>query len=338
MSSVTLEVIDDVARLRAFEPEWQQFLDRCPPPTPFQRPEWLLTWWQHFGSGALRVFIFRAGSQMAGVAPCFLHDWRERRQLTLMGTGVTDNVSPVLDPANAPAAVEELRKYLLGSADWQIVDWQDLAADTPLAALYGTVEDTPCSAVDLTFPFDVFLQSRPKVLLKNLRRSERKRGPTDAVEFEVSGQADGELITALIDLHGARWRQSGQSGMVEANHLGGFLKDVAGPLARRDILRFFTLRFNGRVAAIILALRNDTTLFGYLTAFDPGYKSYEFGTEMLAFALRHGHEKGYRTWNFLRGDEPYKAAWGALPIPKRRLTFTPEELAAHPSARVDEAA
>jgi len=70
--------------------------------------------------------------------------------------------------------------------------------------------------------------------------------------------------------------------------------------------------------ATILALRNETTLFSYLTAFAPEYKKYGFGHEVLARALRYACEHGYR-WNFLRGEEPYKAAWGADRIPKRRL-------------------
>ena len=44
-----LEVLGETSELRAFEPAWQQFLRRLPAPTPLQTPEWLLTWWTHFG-------------------------------------------------------------------------------------------------------------------------------------------------------------------------------------------------------------------------------------------------------------------------------------------------
>ncbi len=53
-------------------------------------PEWLLTWWWHFGSGRLRVMVFRQMGEVAGVLPCFLHPWNGRRQLTLVGSGITD--------------------------------------------------------------------------------------------------------------------------------------------------------------------------------------------------------------------------------------------------------
>jgi hypothetical protein len=40
---------------------------------------------------------------------------------------------------------------------------------------------------------------------------------------------------------------------------------------------------------------------------------------LLFEALRHCFEQGIQAWNFLRGDEPYKALWGAETIPKLRL-------------------
>jgi len=66
---VAVEVIEDAARLCGFRPEWSQFLRKIPAATPFQMPEWLVTWWNHFGSGALRVMAFRHNRELVGVLP-----------------------------------------------------------------------------------------------------------------------------------------------------------------------------------------------------------------------------------------------------------------------------
>ena len=92
---VALEVIENTARLREFEPEWSRFVARVSPATPFQMPEWLATWWSHFGSGDLRVMVFRQGAEVAGVLPCFRHEWNGRRQLTLVGSRVSDYLDPL---------------------------------------------------------------------------------------------------------------------------------------------------------------------------------------------------------------------------------------------------
>jgi CelD/BcsL family acetyltransferase involved in cellulose biosynthesis len=318
-ASLALDVIS--ARLADFEPEWQRFLQRIPPPTPFQTPEWLLTWWSCFGSGEPHVLVFRHDARIAGVMPCFLHPWNGRRQLTLIGAGISDCLDPVFDPAHVSGIVDALGCHLSQTPGWDICDWQDLSAETPLQTLGAGSPDTPCSEIVLNTPFEAFLQSRPAELKRNLRQCKNRSRAFGGLEFEAVSRPAADLLAALIDLHGARWREAGQSGTIAANGSAEFLLDVCPKLAVRDMLRLFVLRLGGRIAAMLLALRNQSTLFSYLPAFDPAYKKYGFGHVLHEHALRYAHENGYRAWNFLRGEEPYKFNWGAQPIPKRRLVL-----------------
>jgi CelD/BcsL family acetyltransferase involved in cellulose biosynthesis len=309
------DVLEDAGGLSAFRPEWSRFLERVPPASPFQSPEWLITWWSHFGSGRLRTLVFREDGEVTGVLPCFLHEWQGRRQLTLLGSGVTDYLDPVL-PDRAVASIgDALRKW----SDWDVCDWQDLSRETPLAAL-GTVRDeVPASAVRLSGGFDDFLAARPKDLRRNLRRYREKAEAIGPVTFDVCKSAEALLLDALIDLHRARWERLGESGMIEANRSAGFVRDVAEVFAARGMLRFFTVRFAGQIAAILLALRNESTVFSYLSAFDPQFEAFGFGRELLARAFEYAFANGYQRWDFLRGEEPYKFSWGAEPIARCRV-------------------
>jgi CelD/BcsL family acetyltransferase involved in cellulose biosynthesis len=315
---IDLGVLDSVDRLHAFAPEWHRFLSRVPPTNPFQTPDWLLTWWSHFGSGEPRVLVFRDKGEITGVMPCFLHDWNGRRQLTLMGTGISDYLDPAVEPLHRASITHTLASYLSDRREWDVCDWQDLSADTPLAALGGVHPDTPCSELAIPTSFDAFLQSRPMNLQRNLRHCREKGGD---VQFEVSRHADPELLTTLIDLHGARWHKSNQPGTIAANHAADFLRTATATLAARGMLRIFSLRRARRVVAILLALRNGTTLYSYITAYDPAYKKYGFGHELLARIFQYAATRGYRRWNFLRGEEPYKFEWGAEAIPKVRVVL-----------------
>lgn len=280
-------------------------------------PEWLVTWWSHFGSGRLRTLVFREDGQVAGVLPCFLHEWQGRRQLTLLGSGVTDYLDPVLPEGAAAKVREALRQW----SDWDLCDWQDLSRHTPLAAL-GEVRDlVPASAVHLSGGFEEFLAARPKDLRRNLRRYREKAEVIGPVRFEVSESAGGPLLDALVDLHRARWERSGESGMIEANRSAGFVREVAGVFAARGMLRFFTVRFAGQIAAILLALCNESTIFSYLSAFDPQWEAFGFGRELLARAFEYAFANGYQHWDFLRGDEAYKFSWGAQPAPRCRVVI-----------------
>ncbi len=319
-----LEIIDHAARFREFQPEWSRFVRRISPLTPFQTPEWLVTWWSHFGNGTLRVLAFRNRGELTGVLPCFLHEWNGRRQLTLVGSGISDYLDPLFEPRCIAGIVEETRAQLRGWADWDVCDWQDLSRDTPLQALGTALEETPCSAIAITQEFDDFLAARPKGLRRNLRRYKEKAEAIGCLKFGVADVADAELMDALIELHGARWEQVGERGMIEANRSEAFLRDVADRLGPCGSLRIFTLRLEERIAAIILAFCSGTTIFGYLSAFDPRYEAFGFGSELLGQALRYAHERGYSSWNFLRGDEAYKFSWGARALGKCRVVILPE--------------
>ena len=49
----------------------------------------------------------------------------------------------------------------------------------------------------------------------------------------------------------------------------------------------------------------------YITGFDKRYAALSPGTVIVAHAIREAIGNGYRVFDFLRGDEPYKFALGA---------------------------
>jgi CelD/BcsL family acetyltransferase involved in cellulose biosynthesis len=238
-----------------------------------------------------------------------------------MGSGISDYLDPLLDPRCGDAIIATVRAALASWSDWDICDWQDLSRDTPLEALGNATEETPCTEMTLGTSFEEFLAARPKDLRRNLRRYREKAEALGSLTFEVSQCADSRRLDALIELHHVRWAKSGEPGMIEANRSEAFLREIVNILAPLGRVRLFTLCFAGRIAAIILALCDETTIFPYLSAFDPQYETFGFGRELLAQALRYAHDNGYRRWNFLRGTEPYKFSWGAHILSKCRVVI-----------------
>ncbi len=318
-----VEIIDRPAALLEIQAEWSAFARTIDRATPFQLPEWLLPWWRHFGGGELHVLLFREKGSMVGIIPLFLHEWNGRRQMTLIGSGVSDYLEPAIAPEHREAVIECLRVHLAANPNWETCNWQDLSFDTPLERLASEIrEETPCSEIRLTGTFEEYWKSRSKSLRQNVRRDRQKAESLGACEFEMSKQPDAESMNALIQLHSARWQRQGEPGMIEANRSAGFLADIAREFADRDMLRIFALRFDGRIAAVILGFAYRDTLFNYLTAFDPQYEALGLGRALLFESLRYAFENGYASWDFLRGAEPYKSWWGARTIPKCRVIVT----------------
>src|SRR5579875_630664 len=331
-----LEVIDTFGGLEQIRGEWAAFERTVEGRTPFQSPEWLLTWWRHFGSGELQMLVFRAECAMAGVVPLFRHEWQGRRQLTLMGSGISDYLEPAIAPEHRNEVIERLRRYLVESDDWDICDWQDMgrAAIAGLAAEAGSAltgigrlqEDTPCSEIRLSGEFEEYWAHRSKDLRRNLKRYGQRAEETGPIEFGVTCRADGGLIDELIRLHGDRWGKQGQPGMVAANRSGEVLREVAGEFERRGLLRIFALRLRGAVVAISIGFWDGVKLYSYLSAFDPRFEILGFGRRLLYESLRHAYEQRYSAWNFCRGEEAYKFSFGAERIAKYRLTLRRADL------------
>lgn len=321
-----LEVIRDANRLLQFAPEWSAFAKSQPSVTPFQLPEWLLTWWSHFGSDSPRVFVVRR-QECVAVLPCFLHDWKGKRQLTLVGSGISDYLDPLLVASERCAILSCIRDELAATHDWDVCDWQDLASDTPLASLTENTEkheEVICRELQFAGTFEDYWLELPRHLRRNVRRYGDKARQQGALEFHVAGSADRSLLHALIHLHGARWSARGEPGMIAANHSQEFLFEVAQRFAAQDMLRIFSLLYDGRTAAIILAFVYGGVVYGYLTGFDPTLKQFSLASVLLAESLRECWRQDLRAWNFCRGDETYKADWRGQAIRRCRLVLYPK--------------
>ena len=313
------ELIRGPRRLREISGDWQTLAGQLQGITPFQLPEWQLTWWSHFGSGELRAFAFWDERKLVGLMPLFLHEWNGRRQLTLLGSGLTDYLEPCVSSAEV---YDSLSVQLQSDPDWDLCDWQDLSAGTPLRDLKGvqvSVEpDTPCSAIPLAASFDDYWRARSADLRRNIKRYARKAEAEGELRFTVFEQSDPVFIGGLILLHAERWQRRGEPGMVEVNHSADFLRDVTA----FHSCRFFNLQWKGQTVAATAGFLKDRTLYSYLSAFDPKYEILGFGRYLLYRSLLWAFDGGCDKWDFLRGDESYKASWGAVQTPKCRVRIT----------------
>lgn len=314
-----LEALDSLDALERFQPEWSSFVQTIPGLTPFQMPDWLLTWWRHFGSGRLRVLVFREEAAIAAVIPLFEHNWEARRQLTLIGSGVSDYLEPPVAQKFAAPVIDLLRAHLRTNDTWDVCDWQDLSAETSLTGLGAAAGDTPCSEIALSGSFEDYWARRSKDLRRNLRRYGTRADEMGSAEFTVASKADAALIDELIRLHSERWRRQNLPGMVVANNSAAFLREIAARFASLGMLRFFCLRSRNEVVAVSIGFLFRNALYSYLSAFDPRFEILGFGRRLLFESLRFGFGQAYRAWNFCRGDEPYKFSFGAARIPKCRL-------------------
>ncbi len=313
VTPLTLEVVREVAHLEHVRSEWNRFASTLPSATPFQFPEWQLAWWNQFGSGRLHIMFFRSLDSLVGVIPCYLND---EGILKLIGSGIAGNLEPPIHARNGADVVSLLKGHLLANSAWKFCDWQSLAPNSPLASLQlGSNFDLKLSAdvewsqVPIQGTFEQYWESRSFSLRRNfLKYLDPRTVLPDRPRFEVVTQADPEFLNTLIRVQGQRYPST-------------FLVDLANVLDAADLLRLFGLRHQKKLVAVTLAFAHRGILYSFLSGHDPDFEALGFGRLILFESLRHAYQQGYRAWNFLGGNEPYKMLWGAQIYPTARISI-----------------
>jgi CelD/BcsL family acetyltransferase involved in cellulose biosynthesis len=140
------------------------------------------------------------------------------------------------------------------------------------------------------------------------RRAARECGVTVTEATRETLDAD---LDVLETLHAARWKARGGDGMLATPHLRAFHREAARALLGCGMLALFTVRFGGRPAGSLHCLRDRHATRNYLGGFDPAQSRRSPGAILIAHAIADAHRRGHAAFDFLRGAEPYKYAWGA---------------------------
>lgn len=329
-------VVTDDAGLRDLEPEWRSLFARARAgdPMPFQSPDWLLPWWACFGTG--RPVVAAAED---GLLACYLLD----DKLLPMGAGLTDYQDLLLAADAAPEAPAALLRGVLEAARSQGAR-EFHFPDLPLrAALRALPPPSPWTdelieadiAPILVLPpgaslRDVIGPSRLRDTRQAQHRAERaggftlsqsssprKRGPVSeqracsAMGSRFRGD-DERGWPVLENLHTHRWRAAGAPGVLADPTVRAFHQIAAPRLIEAGLLSIPVLYIAGQPAAACYVLHGTHRRYLYLSGYDPKFQYESPGTILLAHIVETAMQDGVRELHFLRGDEPYKRAWGAV--------------------------
>jgi CelD/BcsL family acetyltransferase involved in cellulose biosynthesis len=328
---VAVRRITDLGELQSLVPEWNDLSMRCSA-SPFQRPEWLLPWLESFRPKEVCVVSARMGDQLVGLAPMFIYSRSAERVLAPVGAGITDYLDWLIDPA----AKSELTNAAFGEleqADWDVLELMDLP---PNSRLLGTpIADRgvqPCDACPvLRIPAGAeFNQVVPSRQRRNLSNARNRIGREGYWQVETAQQDTlDEFLQTLFRLHHSRWQQLGEPGVLADPRVRDFHTRSAPRLLQAGVLRFYGLRFEGNLIAVLHTLVGCDRIYCYLQGFDMAYAPFSPGMLILEGVIRDAIRQQKTAVDFLRGREKYKYTWGAQDEPTFRI------FARHPSRKTD---
>src|SRR5207244_7775209 len=137
------------------------------------------------------------------------------------------------------------------------------------------------------------------------------------VEGATSANLD-ELLEALFALHAARWQRRGLPGVLADDVVQQFTRDAARRMLDAGALRMEATRVDERIVAVFYGFAFGDTVYYYLSGYDPELEKLSVGTLMVAHAVEQAARDGAATFDFLRGAEEYKYAWGGKDRTNRR--------------------
>lgn len=296
--------------------------------TPFQHPAWLDAWWAHLGGGERHNLVVRAPDGRPITAlPMFVWDDEGVRKLVPVGAGHSDYCDALVDPAHAADGVAGLWDAMAALRDrWDEVLLPDSRADSPLLGPPPpgwAAEDSPgetCPVLPLAGP-DVLgrlSKSRRRKIVHDRNRADALGGVTAAL---AGPDEIEEGVDALFALHAARWSLAGEPGVLADPRVQAFHRAAAPALAEFGLLRLVLVRHEGRIVSALLGFADARAGYSYAIGNDLTVPGQSFGTLAFAHLIEGAAAAGADRFDFLRGEEPYKFAWGAEPTRTIRRTL-----------------
>jgi CelD/BcsL family acetyltransferase involved in cellulose biosynthesis len=242
--------------------------------------------------------------------------------LVPVGDGVSDYLDIAVSPTAPPTTIDHLVDAISELAP--AVHFRQCHPHGHLAmAFRGALEPGEvCPVLALAATADEQQLAIPKRLRQNLNYAERAlRKQASSVTYRIADQHSlaGD-IDACIRLHQDRWRRRWMPGLFAGNAQKEWFTDISKRLLDAGLLRLHTLSVDDKVIAAIYCMASSGTTIYYLGGFDQEYHKWSPGMLTTRAAMMHAIsiDKSH-TFDFLRGNEPYKYRWGAIDRPNLRL-------------------
>jgi CelD/BcsL family acetyltransferase involved in cellulose biosynthesis len=298
---------------------WNGLVERSRLPSLFLTWQWQTCWTRSFAPDRpLELLSVRDDAGVvAGVLPLYDEDgWRR-----LIG-GV--DVSDYLDVIALAGTEEEIWEALLehrtaARAPWLLRGVRALSPTLAVLPRAAAAQGTPvhvereerCPVLALPESWEAYLERLDgkdrHELRRKMRRLERER-PGSRVWSQTAREGWDEALTRFLALH--RLSKAGKARFMD-ERMEGFFREVTRALAEAGWARLWFLEGPEGPLATFLCLGYGGSVGLYNSGFAPAEARLAPGIVLLAHVIRDAIERRVSTFDFLRGEEPYKYAFGA---------------------------
>ncbi|HEY6156211.1 MAG TPA: GNAT family N-acetyltransferase [Gemmatimonadales bacterium] len=315
---------------------WERLRERSPAASPFAGWAWHRAWADTASEEELQastcIVVRDARGQTAALLPVGVGTLTFRRRpvaglsWAIGDIGCPDHLDLLADPS---VELDDVMPALL-SLPWEVAILGNLAPAAPnVARLAAALTRAGCAVrwnaanrcpyLELPRSWDEYLSSLSASRRQTLRRRERNLERDHGVALTDYGP---ENLAAgwrhLVELHERRWANGG-GGTFSDPRVERLHRAFAEELARGGRLWLTTLDLDGAPAAAWYGFADRDTVYFYQSGRDPRWEDQSVGVALMVKMIRRAIERGYRRFDFLRGDEAYKREWTTVEAVTREL-------------------
>lgn len=321
-----------------FRPDW----DRWTRNAPQLSWTWLSNWWNQLAASgpetrhaklALAVVVGEQ-NECLGIAPWYVSRQLSGRTLRYLGDGkaATDYVRPLGEPHSESVVASALARSLgstefergYGRLDLMIAEGHEtcenllISLDNRLIQLGWTCQASPIESawrVPLPGDWSKLVKQFSASQRRKVNKAFRLRQQQAVVPHWITTTAGLQKCWPdFVRLHQRRRHELGQGGCFSQPGFELFLKQAVVELLEQQRARLVVVEHDGRAIGMALFLLSDDTVFMYQSGIDPDHRQLEPGHLVNAFSLEWANAAGFKFFDFMRGDEPYKQDWGGQQV------------------------
>jgi len=317
MKLITTQTFDDM------ESYWRAPDSQLKWPHIFMLPPWLQMWWNQFGDKQeyeLHICTVIKGNHLFGVAPLMI---KGETAMLIGGEDVCD----YSDVICAPGKASEFCRILLNHLRAQGIAYFDLKSLRPDSVAMRTLAteaqhqggelfcepiDTS-SEIELPASWDAYLMQLNGKQRHEIRRKLRRLDEAGDIRFRVVRhvQEINRELDFFFDLFGSNRKDKAD---FMTRPMERFFRSLAEAMAHAGLLKLCFLDINNQPAASALCFDYDDTIYLYNSGYDRRYKHLGTGFLCKALSIKHSISANKKSYNFLKGAEPYKQRLGGQKI------------------------
>lgn len=333
---LTTHLITARADLAALEVPWNILAAG----EPMRSWDWLATWWKHYGTSAdreLHVLALYDESDdgrgtLVGVAPWYVERSAIHGSiLRPLGSGhvCTDHLTLIARPDYLASVASNVADYLTeNDEDWDQLELPSIDdGDEGISLLAGELEARDalvscqkagnCWIIDLPETWEAYLAMLSASHRRHLKDCQKRKVESSRCEWHRVRSATefDEAWAILVDLHSRRRAQLGDFGCFASREFGEFHREIAGILLDKGQLRLSWTELDCTPFTAEYHFSGPDTIYTYQSGMDVDRLKDAPGRLSYCLSLKAGIEEGFTRYDFLRGDEPYKAHYRGVALP-----------------------